>query len=239
MMDLIEIWNDLGRNFEKPHGLMKPDFIARHAARANFSLELLRPAQIQIRNDDTDTPRFEFHPRPDMASARSWTWVLAVREGAFFQAHGYREALKYGSVDDAERIENFVTVDAIIKRFHEDFSHLAAMECIGGDEIVDLVALSPDCTRVLGRFMGDTPVIGYPVNPLAMGFEHKIRLFRNVRTWLENLCGGAVLIGDARENLSWLQACEHGIITDNVAHGERIRKILLRPYLGPQILVAA
>jgi hypothetical protein len=180
------------------------------------------PAQIMVEGDEEYGPMWQLHARPDVASPKSWAWVIAVRGGEgnrLLQFHG------------TEIWANFMA------SCHDNKAFRPRMEATCGPDIYDLVAYSPDFMRCFGRFLGHSTVLGYPQRP-EYGDDKPIRVFREIKAWLRGRCSGVVLIGTDDENLEWLRGCENGIVADDVAHGQMIHKRLKRAYEGPRVLVA-
>ena len=234
------------------------------------------PARVQWRVDDAGGQMIELHPRPELASPKSWVWVVAARAGVSGELWRMHEG-HFGDVRYAVWIEGGGTMgyedwlariaaepddpacaaargaiaarlakqcaardlySEFLRRCAENPGHLASMESIVSSEIVDLVGVSRDLKRVLGRLVGIVSVLGWPQQP-GEAAEAPVRLFRSVAAWLAARCAGAVLVGGPAENHGWLAGCDGGIVTDDIAHGQAIQKILRRPYEGPKVLVAA
>ena len=181
---------------------------------------------LMVEKDGLGGWMFQLHPEPMKASPRAWCWLWPVRSGyelwMFEMLHGTNRHCTWQDYHD---------------RCERDAGYRARMECLCGETIWDVAAFSLDFSKCYGRLNEQSAVIGYPVQPEISG--KAVRLFRSVRKWLDGKCEGAALIGSDFENEAWMRGCEHGIITDDVAHGKYVQKILQRPYAGPQILVAA
>ena len=176
--------------------------------------------------------------------ARMFTWSLLHDEGAndFLNfvlpvvEPGAQDLAVYGLETGQARGAAFFEASDMLQRWHCEISHAAQLEMFYGGDIRDLVAISLDFSKVLGRFLGAATVLGYPEHPDTE--ERPVRLYRDLRSFMAGLCSGALLIGAPDENYRWMAACKGGIVTDDVAHGRAVKKILTRPYAGPQVLVA-
>lgn len=109
-----------------------------------------------------------------------------------------------------------------------------------GDWIDEIVVVSRDFGKVMGTAFGvyQSPVLGNPAHLCCPDIE-PVRIFQSPLLWLQSGGNGVVMFGREREQVDWLRDCEAGIITDGVAHGERIQKMIRRDIAGPKILVAS
>jgi hypothetical protein len=176
---------------------------------------ILRPAPIITRRTAGCAASFEMHPRAELAGSRNWVWLMPVRlPDVPFPADLAREALP-DSMDELRT-----------------FWHMT------DGSIVDLVAITPDCQRVVGRMTGLATVLGYPQRDFGAESE-TVRVFRSLDAWLRGAMQGVVLVGDHEENLAWLNGWNGGIVCDDLAHGKSIDRMLRKQYSGPPVLVAA
>lgn len=212
-MNLEEIWSSLKQADESPISSLG---LRLPAMLRELSTFMLRAAPVVTRKDASGT-LFELHPRPDLAGPRNWCWIMPVR--GFAPGWSFELALAAGG--DAST---------------EHYWHVAC------GELLDLIALSPDCTRILGRMVGDAPVIGWPCEAYAQHDqdpEFKLRLYRSIDVWLRNCMQGVVAIGTNEELGRYLALFPGGVVCDDLAHGKAIDRLLRRPYAGPPVLVAA
>ncbi|MDE8344648.1 MAG: hypothetical protein POH28_00530 [Acidocella sp.] len=179
------------------------------------------PARIVVTASD-DGHDWDIHPRPDMATKRSWCWVLPVKTG-------FSSIMLTNPSSIVHRAWKFrCETDAVLHAIFEIFM---------GPEIIDLVAFSPDLKRCYGPMVGLSPVLGYPVDPELLDGK-KVRVFRDIRSWWFGLYDGVVMVGRDEDNLDWLRRCEGGIVADDVKHGDQLNRSLKRAFEGPAVLVA-
>jgi hypothetical protein len=195
-----------------------------------YFFEVLIPSPITLSKDEDGNGIFELHPDFENASAKSWVWVVAVRTGLAAN-------LMAMWLDSESPCFDPEVWQAYSKTAREKIGFRAALEATRGPDIYELVAVSANFSKVLGRMTFRSPVIGGPVYP-EISNELPQRIFKTVKGWLEEKCGGAVLIGSDEENYDWMSRCDGGIVCDDVAHGQAVRKRLQRPYMGPSVLVA-
>lgn len=108
-----------------------------------------------------------------------------------------------------------------------------------GRWIDDIVIATRDLKKIVGSMTGTylMPVLGNPEHIYCRHLE-PMRIFQSPLQWISGAGDGVVLFGREREQVAWLRDCEAGIVTDSVAHGERIQKMIRREIVGPKILVA-
>jgi hypothetical protein len=227
-------WADYCAVMHEPDGRLRmmPFEPVDLPARARLILKrIFCPAQLMVEKDFLGEWCWNLHPRIDVASRKSWGYVCAVMQGHAVAMHELADN-KY----DAPEIYRLVA-DYRARAYGMDIGYMASTESLLGEDIVDLVAFSADLRKCYGALARVTAVVGYPVYPDME--TRRIRVFKSVLGWIESGCAGAVLVGDARDNYQWLQACEGGIVCDDVAHGKAVQQFLRRPYEGPPVLVAA
>jgi hypothetical protein len=230
MIDLDEFWDGARVRWiescaAKRLPPWKPETIPKHW-RMRLAAHCL-PAQIMAETADDGARMFQLHPRPEIASSKSWVWLLRVMCG--WRAQLFR---------DFQGTKGHSFYQEYADKADADIGYQARMESLCGDDVYDIIALSLDFSKCYGRVNGAAAVIGYPQWP-EFEPERPVRLFRSVRGWWNAGCAGAALIGDEAECDAWLRGCEGGIVTDDLAHGKEIQKRLMRPYTGPKVLVAA
>lgn len=191
-----------------PKSMMPPRYIRE------FGDLLLRSAAIVTRKDE-DGILFELHPRPEFAGPRNWCWILPVRSGGM-----------PCPIDVADRFG------------HPPDLQLQRLWQMAYGDLVDLVAVSPDCRRVIGRYSGLAVVIGSDQGAYGVD-EDRVRLFRTVDSWLRGRMQGVVMVGTNDEACEWLRRWPGGVICDDLAHGKAIDRLMKKPFAGPPVLVAA
>lgn len=176
--------------------------------------DLLRAAPVITRKDDKGV-LFELHPMPELAGPRNWCWIMPVRVArGDFPIH----------LSNAAMPEQMARERSVWDL------------CFG--DMIDLVALSPDCGRVIGRFTGNAAVIGNPQWPDGDDAT-KLRLCRDPASWFRTGMQGVLMLGDRDEQIAFLRGWHGGIVCDDLAHGKTIDRLLRRAYAGPPVLVAA
>lgn len=208
-MDLEGVWRSLKARADSP---LAATGLRLPPLLRELSDHLLRAAPVITRKDDLGT-LFELHPQPDLAGPRNWCWIMPVRD--------------YCASFPADLVEAGDNPDHIRSLWHITYGTL-----------IDLVAITPDCARIVGRFTGAAGAIGYPQSP-DMQDETRLRLCRDMRSWIKGGMRGVVLLGDQAEQIAFLDAWREGIVCDDLAHGKAIDKLLKRSYAGPPVLVAA
>ena len=204
---------------------------------AEMFVDLLLPARIRLRKNKIGGATFELHHDNAAPVEKSWAWVFAVRDGLGpMLLRRHEAAMLNAALPLEERLARRDALSEHLHRIENDPDCAATMASLGGPDIVDLVAVSRDLTRVLGRLKCTATVLGYPQRPDDA--EKPVRLFRDVPGWLAARCAGVVLVGTPDENLDWLRWCAAGIVTDDLAHGKAVKKMLHRPFVGPDVLVA-
>lgn len=242
--DYICEQNNAGVPRSVPSHLEIPEFLRQTKLASTVQIlvrEILRPWCITISKDEIYGAVFDLHPSPKTAHPRAWCWVLAVRGGALVSMCEERQRLRAEKPmpeTGALRAYAYHALSQMIDRYTQDFCYAARVEAFMGTDICELVALSPDLQRVLGRYTGLAAVAGHPQCYLG-ALETPVRIYQTVRSWLQNLCEGVVQIGTDDDLYDYLAGAQKGIITDNLSHGRAIKKLLTKPYEIPPIMVHA
>ena len=148
--------------------------------------------------------------RPSNASRH---WIIAVRDG-----RSEATEAPTGLLDPAWRSE-------------------FPLEALFGPDVIDLVACSHDLRRVVARLTGTAPVLGQPQEPGRT--DKPVRVVATPWQWLMH-AGRAVLpVGTEEETRHYLLNCGHGVVANDVAHGEALLRKMARQLPAiPPVLVA-
>lgn len=180
------------------------------------------PGRIMVERDVDGRLIWSPHPRPDIASAKSWAWIVAVRAGYAAQL------LQSATSSEFRDYQKQCEAQKEFKPFKE---------ATAGDDIIDLVAFSPDLSKCYGRLVAATPVLGYPQEPSIVG-DQPVRVYNSIVDWLEDFCAGVVMVGDDIENETWLRECE-ALVCQDIKTAEKTAKQMRREHQGPRVLVAS
>lgn len=178
--------------------------------------QILRAAPI-VRNGEN----FQIHPCGKEAPDRAWHWIVPVR------------AALDEPIDTSAILTSFIGSPLFVEA-HDliNRSHVIT-ECLFG-EIIDLVAVSRDLSRIIGCMHGNSPILGRQEYP-----DHRsIRVFRTVNRWMRANCFGVVMLGSDYDTKQFLDNFK-SVVTDDVKHGESLLRAMKRVYAGPEIMVAA
>jgi hypothetical protein len=214
-MDCNAVWSSLASPSSSvlaPHAARLPPFLAE------FATHLLRAAPIVTVRDSIGA-RIELHSAPNLAGPRNWHWLIPVRTNA--PAFPLDRAIR--EIRDIERIGRL-----------RNLWHI----CEG--DVIDILAVSIDLKRVIGRMTGHAVALGHPMQDYPLvNDDERIRVFSSVESWVLGKLEGVVMLGSQAENAKWLHNFAGGVICDDVAHGKSIDRLLRKPYKGPPVLVAA
>jgi hypothetical protein len=180
--------------------------------------DLFRLAPIMSRTGGDAGPLFDLHPRPELAGPKNWHFLVPVRTGGDFFPLDEARAVFRG---DMNLVDSARSLWALTQ----------------GD-LIDLVAVSCGMDRVIGRLTGLALALGAPVQQCGFWNDQTVRVHRTVRSWLANRLDGIVLVGTERENCDFLHGADK-IIADDFDHGNKLAKMLRKPYTGPNVMVAA
>ena len=89
-----------------------------------------------------------------------------------------------------------------------------------GRDVYDLVACTPDLSRVTGRLLGLIDVLGYPFE--SDWADAPVRVHATPLGWLRARCRGIVPVGSEIAVQDWLRHCAPGLIGDSAAHCEAL-----------------